>query len=220
VQPGVTLAAGSCFRPVLSDLVHDLISQLHSEGPTVSATAQIASYHEQVAVAFSFLLQLAPQLLGAAQHYFSTGPEPFARLAAGSVGSNDLFQENGIMLVNVAQASYRLLSTAPLAFREFWNWGPFFDLLTYDLQSGAGDIVDSIPGGLSLSEAPSVSDGVGGKDQAGGNGGSTSSCSSDVRWCAVQVARIVLQLSDASTEKLSQSTAQLSAKESAACSLR
>lgn len=213
MQPGVTLAAGSCFRPVLSDLVHDLISQLHSKGPTISATAQIASYHEQVAVAFSFLLQLAPQLLGAAQHYFSTGPEPFARLAAGSVGSDDLSQENGIMLVDVAQASYRLLSTAPLAFRELWNWGPFFDLLTYDLQSGASDI----PGGLSLSEAPSVSDGVGGKD---GNGRSTSSCSSDVRWCAVQVAKIVLQLSDASTEKLSQSPAQLSPKEVAACSLR
>lgn len=214
VQPGVTLAAASCFRPFLSDIVQDLVSQLQSQSPRNSATSPFVPYHEQVAVAFSFLLPLAPQLLDPIQHYFATSPEPFARLLIGTAGANGPSQESGITLHAVAQASHRLLSTAPATFRELWNWGPFFDLLAYQGQSSGSS---ASPGAAGAAEA---SDGGGGAGQAAGNGQPGPTTAAEIRWSAVQVARIVLQLSDASTEQLAANTARLTAGEAAACAIR
>ena len=56
LRPGMTLAVGSCFRPVLLPLVDSLVEQILSTG------SQSGASHAQISVALISLLEVVPHL--------------------------------------------------------------------------------------------------------------------------------------------------------------
>ena len=56
LRPSMTLAVGSCFRPVLLPLVDSLVEQALSTG------SQNGASHAQISVALICLLELVPHL--------------------------------------------------------------------------------------------------------------------------------------------------------------
>eukprot|EP00897_Mesotaenium_endlicherianum_P007207 jgi/Mesen1/6514/ME000332S05520 len=215
LRPGLTVATAGIFRPVLLRLVDSLVRRLEGQhgragrsAPSGDARLQAGEgwdlgRHEQTCVALSLLLELSPQLMGSVASYFAFAPPPFERLMAATPGHAPPVPPKGqVSLLEVAQASLRLLLLDPAAMSERWDWSPFLDLLLY-------------PGSRPASAASS---GVNGNSDSGS--GSLSEEAQDVRWCAVRATGVALRMSEAAVQGMRGATAGLSDQDSLRCYLR
>ncbi|GBG67612.1 hypothetical protein CBR_g742 [Chara braunii] len=213
VKPGITLAAGTCFRPMLLHLVERHVQALKCGSTSLfekyrSQERNVKGGHsshsrntdfENTSVALSFLLCLCPQLLGTVLRYFSFAPSPFECLVSGGVTSHS-HEKDGVSLLEIARATYRYMKFKPAAFRDLWNWSPFFDLLLWHSPTHGGGHR------MSPDDATDMDEGGGGP--------------SDVRWCAARTIGLLFHIGDSGLRKLFCSSGDLSQGEELQCAMR
>ncbi|CAG8438258.1 2742_t:CDS:10 [Acaulospora morrowiae] len=131
LHPPLTLPISELFRPVLIDLTSRWLYPDDAYHTNNSAVFRV----ESVALAFSQLLPLAPQLLSVSVSFFSRSPSLLLRLD--SIGKSseteemEAFCSPDVMDIKcLLMIAYRLLRFSERTFVPLWNWSSLFQLLT------------------------------------------------------------------------------------------
>eukprot|EP01134_Creolimax_fragrantissima_P005503 CFRG5503T1 len=127
IEPDLTHTVARLFRPVLVDLVDNVINvRVTSDNiPKLFSIVQ----HERIGTCLSLLLSLVPQLQNQVLSYYERSPPPFERICMSSAGSpSSQNHQNACEWNGIATTCYRLVRDAPIV-KTIWNWGPFYTLL-------------------------------------------------------------------------------------------
>ncbi|CAJ0828752.1 4355_t:CDS:2, partial [Entrophospora sp. SA101] len=133
LHPKLTLKIAESLRPILIDLVSRWSLQLNIDNYNNTKSNQLFSNKEyflrieKVALAFTQLLPITPQLLSIAISFFSTSPSLLERLNYLHEENSSSIKDLQLLLVTI----YRLLKFSVSSFVHLWNWTPLFQLLLH-----------------------------------------------------------------------------------------
>lgn len=155
LRPDLTVATAGCFRHLLPQMVMNLVDVMrqrhlkrtlsdHDEEVVENVSSMWnLQVHENISMAFSRILELAPYVLSTLLQYFSFAPSPFERLICGVPAAQEKLKA-APHLLDIVRATYRFVQLEPTSFEGIWDWSPFLDLLLWSDTGLEGDTLSQI----------------------------------------------------------------------------